>query len=238
MLFQGVENSLRLNQNLMFVKRLSKFPNDYLLKLIIVSAVYLIFQFLASYIGFNEAYLSVVIVSALFTILIWRKEGYLNELKFHIKYPLYYSVILFLALTKFPQEPNFIFKVLFDNGIREELFYRFFMIGIFMKYFYDKKFSTYFLVNTTYVYTNVLFIVAHNESLINLIYLFGIGILFSITYLYCGLLSAILFHTMHNLYLPKDYPIISLLCIVPVVFEEMKKHYKKQTHAGILDFRL
>jgi hypothetical protein len=203
------------------VQIFAKNYNDFYLKSILVIAFYIIYHTLPIFIGFNISFFIVMMVSSIVTILVSNKEGVLNSINLGLKHSLYFIILLIVSSILFPSYHN-ILEVLYNNGVREELFFRFFMVGIFLKYFIDDNLSNnlYFII--VLIFTNILFVFSHQVNTLQRFYLFVFGVIITANYLCCGVLSAILFHTIHNLYLPEDYPSVFLLSILPLIVTYLK----------------
>jgi hypothetical protein len=140
------------------MKILSNFNSDFYSILFMVTFLYLFYYILPIFIDFDMSFLLIAIFSSLIAIIIMYREGYLSRITFYSNNSLYYGMLLFLVLNIIPKEWDLVLKVIYYNGIREELFFRFFMLGVFMKYFKDSNFSSNINIITIYAYTNFLYL--------------------------------------------------------------------------------
>ena len=194
----------------------SKFDKEYAIRLFAITFVFYLTIFLTGIYDLNFSLLAANLISLIITPIIWKHDGIL---KFDIKakYVTYYIALLILSLILFPKDLSSVFNILYRNGIREEILQRFFMVGIFLKYVYseEKKSQKKFLY--AIFYSNILFMLSHPYTITGLFYILVIGIIFSFIYVQGGLPSAILAHTIHNVYRSKEHTILILLMLVPLV---------------------
>lgn len=189
---------------------------DYLVRLIAITVLFYLTFFLSGRYGQNTSLLIVNTISLVATPIIWKHDGILRgDLKW--KYIGYYLTLLIVSLVLFPKDSSTIINILYQQGFREEVLYRFFLVGIFLKYGYSerKKEQHYFLF--ALFYSNILFMLGHPYGFIGLFYIYMTGIIFSCIYLFGGLPSSILAHTIHNLYKEKEQTMLILLLLVPLV---------------------
>jgi hypothetical protein len=190
--------------------------NDYVIRLVAITSVFCLTIFLSERYGQSTSLLIANTLSLVATPIIWKHDGILKiDIKW--KYVGYYLTLLIAALVLSPKDSSTIINILYRQGFREEVLYRLFMVGIFLKYGYseDKKEQQYFLFAV--FYSNFLFMLGHPYGFIGLLYIFVTGIVFSYIYLFGGLPSSILAHTIHNLYRMKEQTILILLLFVPLV---------------------
>jgi hypothetical protein len=214
------------------VQIFAKDDKVFYLKLILVVAFYLIYQTLPSFIGFNTSFFIIMVTSSLLTIIILNKEDILDFINLDYKYSLYFFMLLIISSIVFPTNHD-ILEILYYNGIREELFFRFFMVGVFLNYFIDDNKSTNLYFFIILIFTNILFVLSHQVNILQRYYLFVFGVIITVTFLSYGILSAILFHTIHNLYLPEDYPIIFLLSILPLIVNYLQTRSARIAYFGV-----
>jgi hypothetical protein len=195
-----------------------KYDKDYITRVIAITLVFYLTVFLSGRYGLNFSLLVVDSISLILTPLIWRHDGIL-KLEFKAKYVLYYLLFLGFTIILEPKDISNVINILYRNGFREEALYRFFMVGIFLKYGYSdtKESQKKFLI--AIVCSNLLFMLMHNYSLIGLFSVFIFGLVFSLIYFQGGLLSAVLAHTLHNVYTSRGYSFLSLLLIIPLLGE-------------------
>lgn len=110
---------------------------DYFFRLITITLVFYLTVFLSGKYGLNTAFLVANTLSLVITPVVWKYDGIL-KLDVKWKYIGYYLVLLLLSLQVFPRDLYTISKVLYRQGFREEVLYRFFMNGIFLKYGYNE----------------------------------------------------------------------------------------------------
>ena len=114
----------------------SKFDVTYNIWLSIFTLVFLLTALLSREFGLNISLLVANLLSIILTLLIWRKDGILR-LDIKTKYSMYYLFLLLFFITLYPKDISSVTNILYKNGFREEVLYRFFMVGIFLKYFYS-----------------------------------------------------------------------------------------------------
>ncbi|MHA1410590.1 MAG: CPBP family intramembrane glutamic endopeptidase [Candidatus Odinarchaeia archaeon] len=200
---------------------LKRFDRDFVEKIFLVTSFFLIYLTLPWFIGFNISFFLIFTISTIITIYIWKKEDMLKEFNFGLKYAIYYVILLIVSYLLIPSNHK-ILKVLYNNGIREELFFRFFMVGIFLKNIKEDTTRNKVILNSVLIYTNIIFTFAHDVDILRHIYLLLVGIIFSSIFLCCGILSSIFFHTIHNIYMPEDHPLIAIFCILPLIYSSLK----------------
>ncbi|MFH1327312.1 MAG: CPBP family intramembrane glutamic endopeptidase [Candidatus Bathyarchaeota archaeon] len=193
----------------------SKFDISYIARLFLITLVFVLTVFLGGKYGLNLSLLIADSISLIITPIIWKLDGIL-KFDIKVKYVAYYVALLIFSILLFPKDLSTIINILYRNGFREEVFNRFFMVGLFLKYGYseDKKAQHKFLYAV--FYSNILFMISHPYDLIGLIYILVVGIVFSYIYALGGLPSSILAHTIHNVYKSKEQTVLILLILVPL----------------------
>jgi len=194
----------------------SKYDISYIARLFLITSVFVLTVLLGGKYGLNYSLLVADSISLIITPIVWKLDGIL-KFDFRVKYVAYYVALLVSSFLLFPKDVSTITNILYRNGFREEVFNRFFMVGVFLKYGYseDKKAQHKFLY--ALFYANILFMISHPYDLIGLIYTLIVGIIFSFIYILGGLPSSILAHTIHNVYRSKEHTILILLILVPLV---------------------
>lgn len=194
----------------------SKFDISYIARLSLITLVFVLTVFLAEKYGLNLSLLVADSISLIITPIVWKLDGIL-KFDIKVKYVAYYVALLIFSFLLFPKDFSTIINILYRNGFREEVFNRFFMVGVFLKYGYseDKKTQRKFLYAV--FYSNILFMISHPYDLIGLIYILVVGIIFSYIYALGGLPSSMLAHAIHNVYTSKEHTVLILLILVPLV---------------------
>jgi len=190
---------------------------EYSSRLVLITLVFYLTIILAGKTNLNTALLLANTLSIIITIAIWYKD---KILKIEIKWKTlaYYLTLLIGSAIIFPRDITTITSILYRNGFREEVLYRFFMVGIFLKYGYTDTDETKKILYAV-LYSNILFMMGHGYDLIGLFYIFIIGTIFSLIYLKGGLPSVIIAHTLHNLYRSREHTLLILLLLVPLIVE-------------------
>jgi len=193
-----MNNSL---ENLSFKKRVN-----------IVLFVMLLFFTLLYLTDFRSTFIITDLISIFITVIIWYKDGIL-KIEIKIKYILYYIFLLIISLYIFPKELSLIIDIFIHAPLREEIIFRFFMIGIFYKYYKVKDENPMNFVKMVFA-SNIIFMILHSYN----IGIFFIGLIISIIYIKGGLVSSMLAHAIYNLYLPNKYCFIRFLAFIPIIF--------------------
>jgi len=115
------------------MKDIYGFDVGYIGRVVLVILAFGLNNYLGLKYGFRIGLLVMGIFSLLATLILWTFDGIL-ELDFKPKYTLYYAALTILPTLISPEYASII-RVMFDTGFREEMFYRFFMVGIFKKYY-------------------------------------------------------------------------------------------------------
>ena len=196
----------------------SKYDKEYITRVIAITLVFYLTVFLSTRYGLDFSLLVVDSIALILTPLIWKHDGVL-KLEFKTKYGLYYLLLLGFTIILIPKDISTIISILYRNGFREEVLYRFFMVGIFLKYGHSeaKESQNKFLI--AIVCSNILFMLMHNYNLIGLFSVFIFGLIFSLIYFQGGLPCSILAHTLHNVYTIRGVSSLSILLIVPLLGE-------------------
>lgn len=195
----------------------SNFDKDYFLRIVAITLVFYLHVYLLGKYDLNFSLLVVDSISLIITPIIWIHDGILR-IEIKANYLIYYIGIFCFSIVTHPSDLTSVINILYRNGVREEVFVRFFMLGIFLKYYYNDN-ETQKKIGSALVISNLFFMVMHNYDLIRLFSIFIFGMVFSFIYLQGGLLSAILAHTLHNVYTSRDQNICSILLLLPLVWE-------------------
>lgn len=180
-------------------------------RLILVALLLVLHDILSIYYNTRILFYIIDTLSIAITLIIWKID---NILVFDLKYRYigYYFFIFLFALFLYPKDITEISNTLLRAPVREEIFFRFFMIGIFLKY-YKLTNDSKKLFLLPLIGSNIIFMLLHGN-----ISLLFIGIIFSTIYIKGGIVSSILAHTMYNLYLSNDYYLIKILVVIPIIF--------------------
>jgi membrane protease YdiL (CAAX protease family) len=144
--------------------------------------------------------------------MIWYKDGIL-KIDVKPKYVVYYTALLLISLYVFPKDLSLVFDVFTHAPLREEIIFRFFMIGIFYKYYKFEDENKSYFVRMLFA-SNIIFMILHSYN----VGIFFTGLILSIIYIKGGLVSSMLAHTIYNLYLSNEYFYTKFLVFMPIVF--------------------
>jgi hypothetical protein len=178
-------------------------------RLFLVTAVYLIFITVWNLFDLNASLLITDIISIFITIFIWYSDGIL-KINLKYKYIIYYILVLISSLIIVPRNISEIFKILYRQGFREEVFFRLFFIGVFL-IFYEGIYNNQQHFIYIILISNLIFASLHPHFIT-----FFTGLAFTMIYIKGGIISCILAHTIFNAYLG-NY-IIKLLALLPSIF--------------------
>jgi len=199
-----------------------RFDVQYLLRILLIVAVFSLNLLLSSQIGLNNSLLVVNVIAIISTLTIWRFDGLL-KIDFRLGYLAYYLTLLAASIIVFPSHTDLILSLIYRNGFREEVLFRFFMVGIFLRYNTadagDQKKLLYAILAS-----NLLFMAGHPYNWIGLVSVFAFGVVFTLIYVLGGLPSAIIAHTLHNFYQTQDITMLSLLLLLPLIMKYASQH--------------
>jgi len=207
---------------------LSFFTKDFQNKLYMIIFIFVFHNFILSYIvGFDTSFFIMAILGIIINLYI--KRDHLKRViidKYFLTYSIYYISYLLILIRYIPTDINDVINVLVLNGIREELFFRFFMIGILINPKKDLTADRIFKIFTVLIIINILFMINHLYYGITLqLFVFTIGGFFSIIFIFCGLIPSIIAHTIHNLYFNNQQStLIHLGLILPIT---LSPHFRK-----------
>ena len=199
------------------------FDVQYRLRILLIVAVFSLNLILSSQIGLNNSLLIVNAMAIISTLTIQRCDGLLKN-DFRLGYVAYYLTLLAASIIMFPSHTDLILSLMYRNGFREEVLFRFFMVGIFLRYNTadagDQKKLLYVILAS-----NLLFLMGHPYNWIGLVSVFVFGMVFTLIYVFGGLPSAIIAHTLHNFYQTQGITMLSLLLLFPL-FKGYLSSYK------------
>jgi len=199
-----------------------RFDVQFRSRILLIVAVFSLYLLLSSQIGLNNSLLIVNAIAIISTLTIWRIDGLL-KIDLRLGYVAYYLTLLAASIIVFPSHTDLILSLMYRNGFREEVLFRFFMVGIFLRYNTadagDQKKLLYAILAS-----NLLFMMGHPYGWIGLVSVFAFGIMFTLIYVLGGLPSAIIAHTLHNFYQTQDITMLSLLLLLPLIMKYTSQH--------------
>jgi len=167
------------------------------------------------FLGYFLSFLLTNILCVLFLLYLHRQDKILSINYGKIIYSLIF-ILYFITIIIFFKPPlisEFIL-IFIQQASFEEIYFRFFMIGINKKHYTDTKTTL-----KTIILNNLFFITFHLRTFNNLIQVFLLGLIFTYVYLNTDIISSIISHAIWNLYLPSStsaYFVLPVL-ILPII---------------------
>jgi len=177
--------------------------------------VYAAFIYLLNSTGPDQAFSLVLPVSTGLAVFYLLRD---NNLKKSISHG-YFSVLsiviaVIIFLIVHPPKSAEWYTIFLLQGFREELFFRFFMLGLLGKWLFPKRESEWSIRPILLLMLNSAFFVmvhAQYTELTSLILIFVLGIGLSYFFVKMGLITSIILHATWNIYLPIFWPAIIFL---------------------------
>ncbi len=175
--------------------------------------IYIVFIYLLNFKGPDQAFSLILPVSTGLSVFYLLRDGNVRRSISRGYFSVISIVVAAITLLVF-QPPKLAewYTIFLLQSFREELFFRFFMLGLFGKWFFSDDGSGLSIRSMLLLMLNsVFFATVHAQysgELASLVVIFILGMLFSYVFAKMGLLTSIILHAVWNIYLPIRWPAI------------------------------
>ena len=185
-------------------------------------AIYIGFAYLLNYSGPDQAFSLVLPISTGLTVFYMLRDNNLKRSIIRGNFSvlsIVFAAIIFLVV--YPPKLTEWYTIFLLQGFREELFFRFFMLGMFGKWLFPEYGAGLSIRSILLIILNSVFFAcvhAQYTELMSLIVVFALGLGFSYFFVKMGLIPSVILHATWNIYLPIRWPAILFFLVLLAIY--------------------
>jgi len=206
-------------------------------RIFLTIAMYAVFIYLLNSSGPDQAFSLVLPISTGVTVFLLLRDSNLRRAISRGYFSVLSIVLATIILLVFhPPKLAEWYTIFLLQGFREEVFFRFFMMGLLGKWLFSEGGVELSLRSILLLISNtVFFAMGHAQygtDLASLMIVFILGILFGYFFINMGLITSIILHAMWNIYLPLRWP-ATILFLGLFTIDLLHKNIPKRQRAAV-----